>query len=186
MGHFLRKIPNNGYPFLQKWPLKMGTGLEASASHPRPNNIWVPPPPPPGRLSRSLDKFIHSNFKTTLFSACKRFVRAYVGRGRKINKIWSDMAPASTGPSCCCLQAPYVPTVFDFEQFFTRVFRKIRCLTDCERQYVNIRILITRIAVTGTFRHCKLLNAGVVYYKPNRYTSRCISVNVEHITNKIY
>ena len=25
----------------------MGTGLEASAAHPRPNNIWVPPPPPP-------------------------------------------------------------------------------------------------------------------------------------------
>ena len=25
----------------------MGTGLAASAAHPRPNNIWVPPPPPP-------------------------------------------------------------------------------------------------------------------------------------------
>ena len=24
----------------------MGTGLAASAAHPRPNNIWVPPPPP--------------------------------------------------------------------------------------------------------------------------------------------
>ena len=32
--------------FPPKWPLKMGTGLAASAAHPRPNNIWVPPPPP--------------------------------------------------------------------------------------------------------------------------------------------
>ena len=33
----------------------MGTGLAASAAHPRPNNIWVPPPPPPpGRPSRFL------------------------------------------------------------------------------------------------------------------------------------
>ena len=47
MGTLFRQTPNNGYPFPPKWPLKMGTGLEASASHPRPNNIWVPPPPPP-------------------------------------------------------------------------------------------------------------------------------------------
>ena len=32
----------------------MGTGLEASASHPRPNNIWVPPPPPPPGVPPSL------------------------------------------------------------------------------------------------------------------------------------
>ena len=42
------KTPNNGYPFPPKWPLKMGTGLAASAAHPRRNQIWVPPPPPPG------------------------------------------------------------------------------------------------------------------------------------------
>ena len=55
MGTLFRQTPNNGYPFPPKWPLKMGTGLEASAAHPRPNNIWVPPskqhlstPPPPG------------------------------------------------------------------------------------------------------------------------------------------
>ena len=48
MGTLFRKTPNNGYPFPPKWPLKMGTGLAASAAHPRPNNIWVPPPPPPG------------------------------------------------------------------------------------------------------------------------------------------
>ena len=46
MGTLFRQTPNNGYPFPPKWPLKMGTGLEASAAHPRPNNIWVPPPPP--------------------------------------------------------------------------------------------------------------------------------------------
>ena len=55
MGTLFRQTPNNGYPFPPKWPLKMGMGLEASASHPRPNNIWVPPPPPPppppGQLS---------------------------------------------------------------------------------------------------------------------------------------
>ena len=45
MGTLFRQTPNNGYPFPPKWPLKMGTGLEASAAHPRPNNIWVPPPP---------------------------------------------------------------------------------------------------------------------------------------------
>ena len=28
--------------------LKIGTGLAASAAHPRRNQIWVPPPPPPG------------------------------------------------------------------------------------------------------------------------------------------
>ena len=44
MGTLFRQTPNNGYPFPPKWPLKMGTGLEASAAHPRPNNIWVPPP----------------------------------------------------------------------------------------------------------------------------------------------
>ena len=49
MGTLFRQTPNNGYPFLPKWPLKMGTGLAASAAHPRPNNIWVPPPPPGGR-----------------------------------------------------------------------------------------------------------------------------------------
>ena len=48
MGTLFRQTPNNGHPFPPKWPLKMGTGLEASASHPRPNNIWVPPPPPRG------------------------------------------------------------------------------------------------------------------------------------------
>ena len=48
MGTIFRQTPNNGYPFPPKWPLKLGTGLEASAAHPRPNNIWVPPPPPPG------------------------------------------------------------------------------------------------------------------------------------------
>ena len=46
MGTLFRQTPNNGYPFPPKWPLKMGTGLAASAAHPRPNNIWVPPPPP--------------------------------------------------------------------------------------------------------------------------------------------
>ena len=38
---------NNGYPFPPKWPLKIGTGLAASAADPRRNQIWVPPPPPP-------------------------------------------------------------------------------------------------------------------------------------------
>ena len=38
------KTPNNGYPFPPKWLLKMGTGLAASAAHPRRNQIWVPPP----------------------------------------------------------------------------------------------------------------------------------------------
>ena len=46
MGTLFCQTPNNGYPFPPKWPLKMGTGLAASAAHPRPNNIWVPPPPP--------------------------------------------------------------------------------------------------------------------------------------------
>ena len=55
MGTLFRQTPNNGYPFPPKWPLKMGTGLEASASHPRPNNIWVPPPPPPGYLPQMDD-----------------------------------------------------------------------------------------------------------------------------------
>ena len=45
------KTPNNGYPFPPKWPLKMGTGLAASAAHPRRNQIWVPPPPPPGNAN---------------------------------------------------------------------------------------------------------------------------------------
>ena len=44
------KTPNNGYPFPPKWPLKMGTGLAASAAHPRRNQIWVPPPPPGGQF----------------------------------------------------------------------------------------------------------------------------------------
>ena len=35
-----------GTLFRQWWPLKMGTGLAASAAHPRRNHIWVPPPPP--------------------------------------------------------------------------------------------------------------------------------------------
>ena len=43
MGLFSRKILNNGYPFLPKWPLKMGRGFEARAAHPHPNQIWVPP-----------------------------------------------------------------------------------------------------------------------------------------------
>ena len=46
MGTLFRQTPNNGYRFPPKWPLKMGS-LAASAAHPRPNNIWVPPPPPP-------------------------------------------------------------------------------------------------------------------------------------------
>ena len=50
MGTLFRQTPNNGYPFPPKWPLKMGTGLAASAAHPRRNQIWVPPPPPPGEL----------------------------------------------------------------------------------------------------------------------------------------
>ena len=33
--------------------LKMGTGLAASAAHPRRNQIWVPPPPPPPGSSRN-------------------------------------------------------------------------------------------------------------------------------------
>ena len=41
--YFPRKILNNGYPFLPKWPLKMGRGFEAQAAHPCPNQIWVPP-----------------------------------------------------------------------------------------------------------------------------------------------
>ena len=32
MGTLFRQTPNNGYPFPPKWPLKMGTGLEASAA----------------------------------------------------------------------------------------------------------------------------------------------------------
>ena len=48
MGTLSRQTPNNGYPFPPKWPLKMGTGLAASAAHPRRNQIWVPPPPPRG------------------------------------------------------------------------------------------------------------------------------------------
>ena len=47
MGTLFRQTPNNGYPFPPKWPLKMGTGLAASAAHRRRNQIWVPPPPPP-------------------------------------------------------------------------------------------------------------------------------------------
>ena len=41
--YFSRKILNNGYPFLPKWPLKMGRGFDARAAYPRPNQIWVPP-----------------------------------------------------------------------------------------------------------------------------------------------
>ena len=41
--YFSRKILKNGYPFLPKSPLKMGTGLEARAAHPCPTQIWVPP-----------------------------------------------------------------------------------------------------------------------------------------------
>ena len=42
----------------RKWPLKMGTGLAASAAHPRWNQIWVPPPPPP----RPRGKTIYSSY----------------------------------------------------------------------------------------------------------------------------
>ena len=41
--YFSRKILKNGYPFLPKSPLKMGTGFEARAAHPCPTQIWVPP-----------------------------------------------------------------------------------------------------------------------------------------------
>ena len=46
LAYFSRKILNNGYPLLPKWPLKMGRGFEARAAHPcpqYPNQIWVPP-----------------------------------------------------------------------------------------------------------------------------------------------
>ena len=36
--YFSRKILNNGYPFLPKWPLKMGRGFEAWAAHHCPNH----------------------------------------------------------------------------------------------------------------------------------------------------
>ena len=39
--YFSRKILNNGYPFLPKWPLKMGRGFEARAAHPCPNQIYI-------------------------------------------------------------------------------------------------------------------------------------------------
>ena len=39
--YFSRKILHSGYPFLTKWPLKMGRGFEARAAHPCPNQIWV-------------------------------------------------------------------------------------------------------------------------------------------------
>ena len=41
--YFSRQILNNGYPFLPKWPLKMGKGFEVRAAHPCPTQIWVPP-----------------------------------------------------------------------------------------------------------------------------------------------
>ena len=41
--YFSRKILKDGYPFLQKSPLKMGRGFEAQAAHPCPAQIWVPP-----------------------------------------------------------------------------------------------------------------------------------------------
>ena len=31
---FGEDAPKDGYPFLPKWPLKMGMGFEASAAHP--------------------------------------------------------------------------------------------------------------------------------------------------------
>ena len=68
MGTLFRQTPNNGYPFPPKWPLKMGTGLEASASHPRPNNIWVPPPPPPGLVPA---RMLHN--KSIIFFFLYRF-----------------------------------------------------------------------------------------------------------------
>ena len=37
-----RKVPKDGYLFQSKPPLKVGTGSEASAAHPRPNKIRVP------------------------------------------------------------------------------------------------------------------------------------------------
>ena len=43
MGTLFRKTPNNGYPFPPKWPLKMGTGLAASAAHPRQTTSEYPP-----------------------------------------------------------------------------------------------------------------------------------------------
>ena len=72
MGTLFRQTLNNGYPFPPKWPLKMGTGLEASVSHPRPNNIWVPPPPPPpppgykiyGKFTLSLPAISHTTTTT--------------------------------------------------------------------------------------------------------------------------
>ena len=66
MGTLFRQTPNNGYPFPPKWPLKMGTGLEASAAHPRPNNIWVPPPPPGDREGSIIDKENKTRIKQIL------------------------------------------------------------------------------------------------------------------------
>ena len=47
---FFEKIPKHEYLYLEKLPLNMGMGLELSAEHPRPIQIWEPPLPDHGHL----------------------------------------------------------------------------------------------------------------------------------------
>ena len=78
MGTLFRQTPNNGYPFPPKWPLKMGTGLEASAAHPRPNNIWVPPPPPPRAkylIFRCVSRFLAASLHS--YNFCIEYIYIY-------------------------------------------------------------------------------------------------------------
>ena len=74
MGTLFRQTPNNGYPFPPKWPLKMGTGLAASAAHPRPNNIWVPPPPPPPGIHLNII-IQHRHQSSNIFKSCRHNVK---------------------------------------------------------------------------------------------------------------
>ena len=80
MGTLFRQTPNNGYPFPPKWPLKMGTGLAASAAHPRPNNIWVPPPPPPGGfLLRNSIELILRTWKKLMLTCFTKMIAEQSG-----------------------------------------------------------------------------------------------------------